>query len=115
MKDTNVNRHRIKRLLILCADLFDQNERFSLSDSVIAEAIKRFPGNDTIQVVLPKVILINSFYSTQIYDTEKIAKHIVKIEMDRKLEYGDITPQKPTTASHYLLVHSLTQYEQESH
>jgi len=90
MRDSSLNRHQIKHLLVLCADLFDRNKRFALGDSVIALAIEKFQANDTIRAVLPKVILINSFYATQIYDTEKIARHILRIEADRHLTSGDL-------------------------
>ena len=91
MLNSNNGQDQIKRLLATCADLFDKNETFSFSDSVIATAIKRFKGNDTIQSVLPKVILINSFYSTQIYDTGAIARHILNIDVDERLVSGDLS------------------------
>jgi hypothetical protein len=40
---------------------------------------------------LPKVIIINSFYATQIYDTEKVARHILTIDADRRLASGDLS------------------------
>ncbi len=83
--------HRIREILTHCADLFSRNIQFSLSDSVIAAAIERFEGNDSIQSVLPKVILINSFYSTQIYDTGRIARHILKTDADKRLTDGDLS------------------------
>lgn len=83
--------HRIRETLTHCADLFSNNPQFSLSDSVIATAIERFEGNDSLPCVLPKVILINSFYSTQIYDTLGIARHILKTEADKRLTNGDIS------------------------
>ena len=83
--------HRIREILTNCADLFNKNKQFSLSDSVIAVAIEKFEGNDSILSVLPKVILINLVYSTQIYDTEKIARHILKTDIDKRLTDGDIS------------------------
>lgn len=81
----------VHNLLTFCADLFDRSERFSLADKVIASAIKKFEGNDSIHTVLPKVMLINSFYATQIYDTEKIARHILNADADRRLSSGDLS------------------------
>jgi hypothetical protein len=91
MVDLNNNRNRITQLLDLCADIFDRNERFSLSDSVIEVAIEKFQGNDSFQVIWPKVMLINSIYATQIYDTEKIARHILSIGTGRGLATGDLS------------------------
>lgn len=82
---------RIREILTQCADLFTKNKQFSLSDSVIATAIEKFEGNNSIQSVLPKVILINSFYSTQIYDTGKIAMHILSTNTDKRLTEGDLS------------------------
>ena len=91
MCDDGQEQHRIGEILRHCADLFSRNEQFSLSDSVISAAIEKFEGNDNIQTVLPKVILINSFYSTQIYDTGKIARHILKTDADKRLTDGDLS------------------------
>ncbi len=62
-----------------------------MPDRVIAAAIYRFRGNDTIDAVLPKVILINSFYATQIYDTERAARNILTVDADSRLASGDLT------------------------
>ncbi len=76
-------------VLKTCAAVFDNNERFMLSDTVISQAISRFKDNSAIEEVLPKVILINSFYSTQIYSTERIADHIISADIDSRLHDGD--------------------------
>ena len=83
--------HRLQEILTLCADLFDRNESLALADSVIAAAIGRFEGNSSLKSVLPKVIIINSFYSTQIYDTEKVTKRTLTIDADSRLAAGDLT------------------------
>lgn len=82
---------KVTNLLVICSTIFDSNERFSLADSVIRVAIERLNDNSSIQNVLPKVILINSFYNTQIFDTEKIAKHVLECEIDRQLVSGDLS------------------------
>ena len=73
------------------ADIFESNDQFSLSDKVIKSAFEQFPGNEVLSTVLPKVILINAFYSTQIYSTEKIARHILTIYCDSRLDRGDLS------------------------
>lgn len=83
--------HRLQEILTLCADLFDRNESLALADSVIGPAIGRFEGNSSLESVLPKVIIINSFYSTQIYDTEKVAKRTLTMDADSRLAAGDLT------------------------
>lgn len=82
---------RIREILTQCADLFTKNKQFSLSDSVIATAIEKLNRNDSIQSVLLKVILINTIYSTQIYDTVRIARHILRTDADKRLTDGDLS------------------------
>jgi len=82
---------KLTNLLVICSTIFDRNERFSLADSVIRVAIERLKDNNCIQNVLPKVILINSFYNTQIFDTEKIANHILNSDIDGRLVSGDLS------------------------
>ncbi len=81
----------LQNLLIVCSNIFDENEKFSQSDRIISSAIEKFEGNNSLDVVLPKVIIINSFYSTQIYDTNKMAKHIVKLDIVHKLTIGELS------------------------
>lgn len=86
-----LDKSSLNQLLVKCEELFDQSERFSLSDSVIAAAIKKFKSNNTLQSVLPKVMLINTFYATQIYDTAKMARHVLDTDADRRLAAGDLS------------------------
>ena len=90
MKIRKYTPNELQNLLIACSKLFENNEKFSQPDSIILSAIKKFKGNQSLEVVLPKVIIINSFYSTQIYDTTKMANHIVELNIDGKLNSGDI-------------------------
>lgn len=74
-----------------CSELFDNNQRFRTSDDIIRTAVLNFRGNSELKTILPKVILINSFYSTQIYSTERIARHILSNDVDIRLVRGDIS------------------------
>ncbi|MDA3927226.1 MAG: hypothetical protein PF904_21345 [Kiritimatiellae bacterium] len=47
------------------------------------------PGNTRIENVLLKVSALNDFYSTNIYDTYTVAKHILSCNIDSDLENGD--------------------------
>ena len=48
------------------------------------------PGNTIIENVLLKVSALNDFYSTNIYDTYTVAKHILSCDIDSDLEKGDL-------------------------
>lgn len=85
------NREHLKRALETCSDVFEKTDRFAIPDRIIASAITKFQENDTIDAVLPKTILINSFYATQIYDTERAASHILTTDTDARLASGDLT------------------------
>jgi hypothetical protein len=43
------------------------------------------------ELVLLKVTALNQFYSTNIYDTYSMAKHIIDLEIDERLHSGDLT------------------------
>lgn len=47
------------------------------------------PENKKIEHVLLKVSALNDFYSTQIFDTYSVAKHILGKEIDARLEAND--------------------------
>lgn len=56
------------------------------TDEALTELIKKFPKNDKLPEIYLKVIAINSLYSTNIYDTYKIAYRIMCIkDFDNKL------------------------------
>lgn len=47
------------------------------------------PENKKIEHVLLKVSALNDFYSTNIFDTYSVAKHILKKDIDARLEAND--------------------------
>lgn len=47
--------------------------------------------NNSLETVLVKVMLINDFYGTNVYDTLSVAQHILSIsEIDARLTSGDL-------------------------
>ena len=50
-----------------------------------------YKSNNDIVDVLAKVAILNDFYSTNIFDTYTVAKHIVDLDIDERLEQGDLT------------------------
>ncbi|MCY1153017.1 MAG: hypothetical protein OWP43_11435 [Sphaerochaetaceae bacterium] len=52
---------------------------------------KVYPNNTNIHEVLIKVSTLNDFYSTNIFSPYIIAKHIITLNIDKKLKEGDIS------------------------
>lgn len=50
-----------------------------------------YPHNDDINNVLAKTAILNDFYSTNIFSTYTVAKHIVDLDIDDRLAAGDLT------------------------
>jgi len=63
------------------------------SEKALEKLIKKFPGHDNLDEVYLKVTAINSLYSTNIYDTYRMAYHIFTnvSDIDKRLE--DMDPQ----------------------
>ena len=49
------------------------------------------PKNTELVDVLLKVSCLNDFYSTNIYDTHAVAKHITRLDIDGALDRGDLS------------------------
>ncbi len=47
--------------------------------------------NTSLEHVLLKVSVLNDFYSTNIYDTNTVSKHILELNIDKRLECGDFS------------------------
>ena len=50
-----------------------------------------YPLNKEMDDVLIKVCALNTFYSTNIFSPYKVAKHIVSLKIDKKLNDGDLS------------------------
>jgi len=50
-----------------------------------------YPSNVLMEDVLVKVSTLNDFYSTNIFAAYKVAKHILSLDIDERLDNGDIT------------------------
>lgn len=68
---------------------FSKNERYYEGDKAISYLCKKFPKNKKIEEVFLKVCVINNLYSTNIWGTYNIAKHIVKLNIDKAIQYSN--------------------------
>jgi hypothetical protein len=71
-----------------CIDKFDQDKQSSSIDKAILNLFEKFPENKKLDDVLLKTSVINDFYSTNIYGTFIIAKHIQQLNIDNALSAG---------------------------
>ncbi len=70
--------------------LWDSLENYRLQESSLKKLFtKTYPLNDDLDEVLIKVCALNDFYSTSIYYPVQVAKHIVSLQLDKKLMIKD--------------------------
>ena len=68
-----------------------------LEDYVAQEAaidklfLGEFNSNDNLQNILIKCSVLNDFYSTNIFKIYPVAKHILSLNVDKRLEANDVT------------------------
>ncbi len=69
---------------------FQDDNRYFLADKAIIKLINQFPTNSNIEDILLKVVTINELYSTNVYATFEIAKHILKLNIDNDIKNGNL-------------------------
>ena len=71
---------------------WDTLENYVLQESSLRKLFtKTYPNNNDLDEVLIKVCSLNDFYSTNIFSPFKVAKHIVKLNVDKRLVEGDLS------------------------
>lgn len=69
---------------------WDTLEKYTLQESSLGKLFHTLcPDNKDIESVLLKVSALNDFYSTNIFDTYTVAKHILSLDIDSRLSGGD--------------------------
>lgn len=72
-------------------DKWETLERDKLVESAISRLfLELCPNNTDIESVLLKVSTLNDFYSTNIYDTYSVGKHILRLNIDARLANDDL-------------------------
>jgi hypothetical protein len=67
-------------------------ENYRLQEKSLALLFKEFcPSNSVLEQVLLKVSALNDFYSTNIFDTFSVAKHIRELNIESRLRDGDLS------------------------
>lgn len=71
---------------------WDELENYSLQERALNKLFySTYPNNSDIDDVLVKVSTLNDFYSTNIFSSFQVAKHIVGLNIDDRLKEGDVT------------------------
>jgi hypothetical protein len=71
---------------------WEQLENYALQESALDKLFYRtYPLNTDIDDVLIKVSSLNDFYSTNIFSPFQVAKHIINLDIDDRLQAGDVT------------------------
>ncbi|MEQ8191787.1 MAG: hypothetical protein ABRQ39_27730 [Candidatus Eremiobacterota bacterium] len=71
---------------------WDKLENYALQESALNKLFSQiYPQNKDIDDVLIKVSALNDFYSTNIFYSFNVAKHIVALNIDDRLIAGDVT------------------------
>lgn len=68
---------------------FNVDDRYYTADQAIIKLFEAFPENKILEDILLKISVINDLYSTNIYGTFKMAKHIQQLEIDDGLRKGN--------------------------
>ncbi len=70
-------------------DQFNNDERYYPADQAIIKLFGAFPNNKKLKDILLKISVINYLYSTNIFGTFIMAKHIKQLDIDEGLKKGD--------------------------
>lgn len=72
--------------------LWDNLESYRFQEEALDKLFfVTYPSNVLMEDVLVKVSTLNDFYSTNIFAAYKVAKHIIYLNIDERLNNGDIT------------------------
>ena len=74
-----------EKLIDFYIEKFNNDERYSIADKIIKKLIRRFPENRQLDDVLVKVSVSNDMYSTNIFATFRLAKHIQSLNIDKEI------------------------------
>lgn len=69
---------------------WDKLEKYRLQERALDKLFfQAFPKNNSIEEILVKVACLNEFYSTNIMSVYPVAKHILELDIDKRLISGD--------------------------
>ena len=73
-------------------EIWETLERYTLAEGALSLLFHKLcPDNTDIESVLLKVSALNDIYSTNIYDTYSVGKHILSLNIDDRLSNKDLS------------------------
>lgn len=82
------NKKEVKKYL----DKWDSLENYVLQENSLDKLFfKTYPNNTDINDILIKASSLNDFYSTNIFSIFPVAKHILELDIDKRLKENDTT------------------------
>ena len=81
-------------------DKFNKDERYYLADKAIINLFQKFPENKNLEDILLKISVINDLYSTNIFGTFIMARHIQQLNIDSGLQQGNADIVTTITSGH---------------
>jgi hypothetical protein len=82
---------------------FNNDERYYKADQAIINLFQKFPENKKLEDILLKISVINDLYSTNIFGTFIMAKHILNLHIDDLLFASD-----PTVVNRIAIGHGIS-------
>lgn len=72
-------------------NVWETLERYILAEAALSRLFNELcPENADIESILLKTSALNDFYSTNIYDTYTVGKHILALDIDERLKWKDL-------------------------
>lgn len=69
---------------------WEGQENYVFQERSLQRLFQLFPKNNSIEEILIKSSPLNDFYSTSIFSTYAVAKHILELNIDERLAKGDV-------------------------
>lgn len=73
-----------------CLTELAENPRIVAQERTVALVFSQWPRNECLEEVWAKAAVLNSLYSTNIYELQPVAEHIIKAGIDDRLRSGDL-------------------------
>ena len=66
-------------------------QKYKLQEDSLGLLFNKFPLNNNLEEILFKAAALNEFYSTNIFSIIDVGKHILKLNIDKNLNEGDLS------------------------
>jgi hypothetical protein len=78
-----------KKFILECSEIFEKPEIYGFPEKAVNEVFNKFKNTKDPVEILIKVVVLNSLYSTSIYNTQRLAKSIFEIKNFQILSNND--------------------------